>query len=146
MQELIDYFEKIGNSKAPKKGLRKAGDHVLKVEKDVANNIHYKYATGAGVDQLKRSKVRSYKKKAFIDVGLKGKMSDWEKAKGLYFNHYGFFHNGWHKDGTAKNRKKTGIDGKYITGSRWMDKAFDKSKEKAYEILKDEMLKEFKKL
>lgn len=64
----------------------------------------------------------------------------------VYFNHYGFYHNGWSKNGTAKNRKKNGVRGKYIAGSRWMDKAFDESKEQAYAILTEGLLEEFDKL
>lgn len=146
MQDLIDYFEKIQNTRAPKKALRKAGDHVLEVEKKVARREHRKYATGQGAEELKRSSIRRYKKQDFIDVGIKDGKSDWEKIKGLYFNHYGFYHNGWSKNGTAENRKKNGVRGKYIAGSRWMDKAFDESKEQAYAILTDGLLEEFNKL
>ena len=62
-----------------------------------------------------------------------------------YFNHYGFYHNAWRKDGTAKNRKSGKFSPRYIAGSRWMDEAFDKSKDKAYRIMEEELLKEFNK-
>lgn len=146
MQDLIDYFDKIQNTRAPKKALRKAGDHVLDVEKKVATREHRTYATGQGAQELKRSAIRSYKKQDFVDIGIKNKDVDWQKAKGLYFNHYGFYHNGWSKKGTAKNRKKNGVRGKYIAGSRWMDKAFDESKEQAYAILTEGLLEELNKL
>lgn len=146
MQDLIDYFDKIQNTRAPKKALRKAGDHVLEVERKVATREHHTYATGQGAKELKRSAIRSYKKQDFVDIGIKNKDVDWSKVKGLYFNHYGFYHNGWSKKGTAKNRKKNGVRGKYIAGSRWMDKAFDESKEQAYAILTEGLLEELNKL
>lgn len=135
MQELIDLFEQQTKVKTSKKALKTAGEEVLRIEKQVAGGRHSKWARPAGVNNLKKFPIRSYRGSAFIDIGIKGKQSknsntradEWGKVRGLYYNHYGFFHN---------------RTGKYIAGSRWMDTAFDKSEEKAFKILSEEMLKE----
>lgn len=146
IQELIDYFDKIGNTTVPKKALKKAGEHVRKVEVEVAKSSHSKYSrknSESGYNHLKSFPPRIKKGKGFVDIGLKDKggKSNWSSIKGLYFNHYGFYHNGWHKDGTAENRIKNGVKrGKYIAGSRWMDNAYEKSSNKAYELLEEGLL------
>ena len=145
IQELIDYFDKIGNKKVPKKALKKAGEHVKKVEKEVAESTHRRYSRNnsqSGAKHLKSFPPRMRKGKGFVDIGLKEKGgSNWDNIRGLYFNHYGFYHNGWHKEGTAENRIKHGKKkGKYIAGSRWMDTAYDKSANKAYELLEEGLL------
>lgn len=129
LQQLIDDFERQQKVKVSKDALKKAGDYVLEVEKKIVNQTHRKWARPKGIDNLRKFPIRSYQKSAYIDIGLKGKnaKTDWDAVKGLYFNHYGFFHN---------------KSGKYIAGSRWMDKAYDQSEEKALKILSDEMLKE----
>lgn len=144
IQELIDHFDKIGNKGVPKKALRKAGEHVRKVEKEVAESTHRKYSrknSESGANHLKKFPPRMSKGKGFIDIGLREKgKSNWENIRGLYFNHYGFYHNGWQKEGTAENRQKHGKKGKYIAGSRWMDNAYEKSADKAYELLEEGLL------
>ena len=144
IQELIDYFDKIGNKSVPKKALKKAGNHVREVEKRVAKSRHDKYSRRngeSGVNHLKSFPPRIRKNKGFIDIGLKDTKAPWDSIKGLYFNHYGFYHNGWHKDGTAENSIKNGVKkGKYIAGSRWMDSAYEESREKAYELLEEGLL------
>ena len=149
MQELIDHFDKIGETKTPRKALRKAGDHVLQVEKQVAQTKHIKYSrnsANSGRNQLKRFPERIRKKQSFVEIGLKEKNdgSRWDDIKGLYFNHYGFYHNGWKKKNTRTSRLKGQTKNKYIAGSRWMDVAFEKSAKKAYEILEKEMMEGLK--
>lgn len=145
MQELIDHFDKMGNQKVPKKALKQAGEYVRKVEKKVAESTHSKYSRNnseSGAKHLRSFPPRVRKGKGFVDIGLKEKgATNWDNVRGLYFNHYGFYHNGWHKQGTAKNRQNGGRKGKYIAGSRWMDRAYDQSADKAYEILEKELLK-----
>lgn len=145
IQELIDYFDKIGNKKVPKKALKKAGEYVRKVEVEVAKSTHSRYSrkdANSGANHIKSFPPRIRKGKGFVDIGLKdkGKESNWNAIRGLYFNHYGFYHNGWQTEGTAKNRIKHGKKGKYIAGSRWMDNAYDKSAEGAYEELEKGLL------
>ncbi|MGL5718292.1 MAG: hypothetical protein ACRCX2_35135 [Paraclostridium sp.] len=127
LQTLIDDFEKQTKVKVSKNALKKAGEYVLSVEKEVAGQEHDTWARPKGVNNLKKFPIRSYQGSAYIDIGLKGGKVDWSAVRGLYFNHYGFFHN------------KTG---KYVAGSRWMDIAYDKSEEKAFKMLSEEMLKE----
>lgn len=135
MQQLIDDFEQQTKVKVSKNALKKAGEYVLGVEKQVAGGRHNKWARPAGVNNLKKFPIRSYRGSAFIEIGIKGKKTkdaekrktEWDAVRGLYYNHYGFFHN---------------RTGKYVAGSRWMDTAFDKSEEQAYKILSNEMLKE----
>ena len=128
MRELIDHFEKQANVKVSKTALKKAGEHVLEVERQVASSTHNKWSRGnVGVENLRKFPIRSYQGCAFIDIGIKGAKTDWDKIRGLYFNHYGFHHN---------------KSGQYIAGSRWMDKAYEDSVEKAQKILSEEMLKE----
>lgn len=144
IQQLIDYFDKIGNQKVPKKALDQAGKHVLKVEKEVAQSTHNKYTRHVGYNNLKSFPPRVRKGKGTVDIGIKGS-SNWDAVKGLYFNHYGFYHNGWHREHTAKNRIQKGkSSGKYISGSRWMDNAYEKSSSEAYKILERELLEGLK--
>lgn len=145
VQELIDYFDKIGNKTVPKKALKKAGEHVRKVEVETARQKHYEYSRKngqSGINHLKSFPPRIKKGRGYVDIGLKekGGSSSWNNIRGLYFNHYGFYHNGWHKEGTAKNRIKNGKKGKYIAGSRWMDTAYEKSSNRAYELLEEGLL------
>ena len=144
IQELIDYFDKIGNKSVPKKALKKAGNHVKQVEKQVAQSRHSRYSRNngaSGVNHIQSFPPRMRKNKGYVDIGLKDKKAPWDSIRGLYFNHYGFYHNGWHKEGTAENRIKNGKQkGKYIAGSRWMDNAYDKSSDRAYELLEQGLL------
>lgn len=144
IQELIDYFDKIGNKSVPKKALRKAGNHVREVEQQVARETHDEYSRkngASGVNYLKSFPPRMRKNKGYIDIGMKDSKAPWDSIRGLYFNHYGFYHNGWSKEGTAENRIKNGVKkGKYIAGSRWMDTAYEKSSKKAYELLEEGLL------
>ena len=135
LQELIDDFEHQTKVKVSKNALKKAGEYVLGVEKDVVGGRHDKWARPMGINNLKKFPIRSYRGSAFIDIGIKGKKTkdadkrktEWSAVRGLFYNHYGFFHN---------------KSGQYIAGSRWMDVAYEKSEEQAFKILSNEMLKE----
>ena len=142
VQELINYYDKVGNKKVPKKALKKASKYVLEVEKDTAKNTHNKYSKKVGYNYLKSFPPRIYKDKGFVDIGLKDKDgSNWKKQKGLYYNHYGFHHNGWQNENTRKNRlKHNKKSGKFIAGSRWMDNAYDNSVDHAYELLEEGLM------
>lgn len=139
LQELIDQLHKMGGAvnKVGGKALRDAGDVVKEAQKKEAEKTHDKYSEEIGYKQIKRFPVRGKREgRKTIDIGIKSsrnnsksgsRNSDWDKQKGLYFNHYGFVHN---------------RSGKYITGSRWMDKAFEKSQDEAYEKIKKTLIKE----
>lgn len=135
LQDLIDDFEQQTKVKVSKNALKKAGEYVLGVEKNVVDKYHSDWARPMGINHLKKFPIRSYRGSAFIDIGIKGKKqknadkrkTEWDAVRGLYYNHYGFFHN---------------RTGNYVAGSRWMDKAFEQSEDEAYKILSNEMLKE----
>lgn len=145
LKELIDYYDKVNNVKSVKKAVKQGGEVILETEKQVAADRHRTYATGKGVAQLKLSSIRSKKKRAFIDAGIKNGKSDWNSVKGLYYNHYGFYHSGWHHKNTRKKRLAGDGQGHYIAGSRWMDDAFDKSISKAYAKVEEVLLEELNK-
>lgn len=145
LKELIDYYDKVSNVKSVKKAVREGGKVILDVEKKVAADTHKKYATGRAVTQLKLSSLRTKQKRAFIDAGIKNGKSDWNAVKGLYYNHYGFYHSGWHHTNTRKKRLAGDGQGHYITGSRWMDDAFDKSISQAYDKVEQILLEELNK-
>ena len=127
IQELVDYFDKQSKLKIGKKALKKAGLHVLKVERKVARRRHYRYSNKVGYKELKNFPLRNKNGNVLVDIGIKGKKVDWQKIKGIYYNHYGFWHN------------KTG---QYVAGSRWMDTAYVESVEGAYKIIAHELTKE----
>lgn len=135
MQELIDYFDRQAKIKVSKNALKQAGVFVQEEEVRVAEERHRKYARPMGSKHIKKFPIRNYHGSAFIDIGIKlkkgsGDVDEWSAIRGLYFNHYGFWHN---------------RTGNYIVGSGWMDTAFDNSKEGAYEILERAMWGEINK-
>lgn len=145
-KELVDFFDRKCNIEVPNKALKSAGEKVLDIEKQVAKSTHNKYSTGKGAANIKKFPIRKYQGKTFIDIGLReNNATNWNEVKGLYFNHYGFYHNGYSSKGTRKNRRNEKFRPTYIAGSRWMDTAFEKSKDIAYKTIADEMLKEFSK-
>lgn len=139
MQELIDKLkklDKVGN-KVCNKALKTAGEEVRKVQENVAKRTHNKYSEKVGYQELKVHGIKNRKSggKA-VDIGLRVKggtektgtgkrSSQWDRAKGLWFNNYGFYHN---------------LTGKYITGSDWMGTAYEESSDKAYKIIKDNLI------
>ena len=127
MNELLNKLEKmkLAPNKVAKRALKKAGKHVLDVQKDVAGKEHHKYATGAGKSGL-NLKTGTSRKNAVVDVGITNK-SNWDQVKGLYFNNYGFYHN---------------RTGRYVAGSQWITTAYKQSAKGAYQIVKDELVKE----
>lgn len=149
LDELIKKLEKIEHTpeKITKKALKEAGDHVKKVEVAVAKAEHHRYSENVGWKEIKKYGVRSKKGGSqVIDIGLKGRRTakqkkqdaknkklgksrptHWDKIKGLWFNNYGFYH----------NRTK-----QYVSGSNWIGKAYKESSDQAYNIIRDELLKE----
>ena len=154
MQELVDTLDnmlKVGD-KTSKEALQKAGDYVKDKEVAVAKRVHGKqnnkgYSQDVGWKELKRYPVKmSRKGNKFVDIGIRASVSGtqkkkeladakagvkrathWDKIKGLWFNHYGFFHN---------------RTGNYVAGSNWMDSAYEDSVEGAYSIIRENIEKD----
>lgn len=152
MQELIDKLQKMedAGNKIANSALREAGEVVKSAEVEEAKKAHTdnsKYSQNVGWKEIKKYNVRLSKKGTkVIDIGLKGsrtpsqkkkdakaqasgvaRATHWDKIKGLYFNNYGFYHN---------------ITGEYVAGSNWLGKAYDKSVDDAYEIIRQKLIKE----
>lgn len=148
MQELIDKLQKMedAGNKIANSALREAGEVVKSAEVEEAKK-HNKYSEDVGWKEIKKYNVKLSKKGTkIIDIGLKGsqtpsqkkkdakakasgvaRATHWDKIKGLYFNNYGFYHN---------------ITGEYVAGSNWLGKAYDKSVDDAYEIIRQKLIKE----
>lgn len=148
MQELIDKLQKMedAGNKIANSALREAGEVVKSAEVEEAKK-HNKYSEDVGWKEIKKYNVKLSKKGTkIIDIGLKGSQTPsqkkkdakakasgvaratrWDKIKGLYFNNYGFYHN---------------ITGEYVAGSNWLGKAYDKSVDDAYEIIRQKLIKE----
>lgn len=149
IKELFDTLEKMDKKGATigKNALNEAGEHVRKVEQQVAKRTHHEYSEDVGWKELKKYPIRTGKHGSrFVSVGIRAKATKklkerdeankkagayrptyWDKVKGLWYNNYGFVHN------------KTG---KYVAGSNWIDEAYEESIPGAYEKIKDEILKE----
>ena len=127
MNELLNKLERmqLAPNKIAKKALKEAGNHVLESQIKVARTVHKKYSTGAGVKEL-NVQASTFAGNHVVDVGINSK-SNWDKVKGLYFNHYGFYN------------KRTGT---YVAGSGWINIAYKQSVKGAYTIVKNELLKE----
>ena len=149
MQELVDTLDKMlkVGDKTSKQALQKAGDYVKEKEVAVAKRTHNKYSENVGWQELKRYPVKMGRKGGkFVNIGIRASVSGkqkkkemadakagikrathWDKIKGLWFAHYGFYHN---------------RTGNYIAGSNWMDTAYDDSVEGAYKIIRENIEKD----
>lgn len=151
MQELTDTLDmmlKVGD-KTAKSSLAKAGDYVKKKEVSTAKRVHGTgngkgYSEDVGWKEIKRYPVKIGKKGGkFVNIGFRASVSGkqrkkeesdskagvkrathWDKIKGLWFNHYGFYHN---------------RTGQYVAGSQWMDSAFDDSVDGAFRIIREDI-------
>lgn len=148
MDELLDQLKKMNDApeKVSKKALQKAGQHVKDVEVEVAKEEHKKYSQDVGWKEIKKYGVRTRRSGSqYVDIGLRGRRTasqkkkdeanklagksrptHWDKIKGLWFVNFGFYHN---------------RTGEYIAGSNWIGKAYEESSEKAYRIIKEEIVK-----
>ena len=148
MQQLVDKLEKMqdAGNKIANTALQKAGEVIKEAEVEEAKK-HNKYSQDVGWKEIKKYRVRVSKKGTkVIDIGLKAsrtasqkkkeakakasgaaRATHWDKIRGIYFNNYGFYHN---------------RTGEYIAGSNWMGKAYDKSADEAYEIIRQQLITE----
>lgn len=149
MKELLEKLNELSEApeKAGKRALQKAGEHVKDVEVEVAKSEHNEYSQNVGWKELKKYGVKTKKSGSqVIDIGLRGKRTasqkkkdqsnksagvsrptHWDRIKGLWYNNWGFYHN---------------RTGKYVAGTNWIGKAYEKSSDKAYEIIRAEIIKE----
>lgn len=122
---LMQKFENLKDRsmKNGKQIVNKAAEVVLKQQKiDAPRN------TGKGADSLKITEVKLYKASVYARIGIS--KDNWEVAKGLWYQHFGYHNNGL-----------GGIfGGKFVaTHAGWMNQSFDKCKDKAYAILYNEI-------
>ena len=80
--------------------------------------------TGKGADNLRITETKLYKTAVYAKIGIDSK--NWEVTKGLWFQHFGYHNNGL-----------GGIfGGRFVaTHAGWMNKSFDKCKDRAYEVM-----------
>ncbi len=89
IQTLLKKLDKLSHLEV-EKAVDKCADKLEKAIQDKAktfSTIEYLY--------IKKNKPRIYTNSAFIDIGLKNENADFEKWKGLWYQNWGFFNNGW---------------------------------------------------
>lgn len=131
---LINKIEKMGlaGNQAARKSLKKAAKPIVQQQKQDGPRHAGGPANGKsmhGADALKVGPIRTSKhKNKYVQIGIVDS-AVWEYAKGVYFQHHGFYN--W-------------VSRKYIAGSQWMDKSFEKAKGEAAKILIDALERELK--
>ena len=134
LDNLIGKLETMGRagSNAANKGLKKAGKIIVAQQKLDAPRHKGGPANGKskhGADALKVGPIRTSKSKnKYVQIGIVDS-AVWEYAKGVYFQHHGFYN--W-------------VSKRYIAGSQWMDKSFEKAKSQSAKILIDALERELK--
>lgn len=132
IDELINKLEKIGRAgkTVANKALKEAGRVVVAQQKIDAPRHKGGPSNGKtkhGGDALKVGRIRTSKSKnSYVQIGITD-AKVWEYAKGIYFQHHGFYN----------HRAK-----KYIAGSQWVTKSFKKVKKEAAKVMKDALKKE----
>lgn len=121
--ELMNDLKNLGNvgNKIGRQAVQEGAQIVLKQQKsdaprDANSNNH-------GSDELNIAKIKKYAKSGTVVARIGITSENWEKVKGLYFNHYGFEHH---------------ISGKFVAPHvGWMNDSFKKCKEKAAKTMLD---------
>lgn len=142
IDELIKKLENMQKApdKVVDKALKAAAEIVKETEIATVKKLHNKYSEDIGYKEIKTFSVKRTKTGAkIIQTGIrgsqnkkrraaKGRRSDhWSRIRGLWFNNFGFYN------------EKTG---KYVAGSNWIGKSFEDCKDKAYEKMKEVVLRE----
>lgn len=107
MEELVQKLESMGKvaNKVSTDALKAGGTVIVNRQKSDAPHL-----TGEGQKALKVGRIRTAKSKnKYVQIGIPDG-DTWMKAKGIYFQHYGFYN----------HRAK-----RYIAGTLWMDKAME---------------------
>lgn len=135
IDSLVDKLETMGRAgkTAANKALREAGAVIVKQQQIDGPRHKGGPANGKnkhGADALKVGKIRTAKasKNKYVQIGITDR-EVWEYAKGVYFQHHGFYN----------HRTK-----RYVAGSQWFNKSFEKSKNRAASILKQALERELK--
>lgn len=134
--------------KVCQKALKVAGEEVRKIEVQTAIEKHNKYSEKIGYKEIKVLPMYGPRNKKICPIGIRVRFTPkqatkqaklkasgkyratyWDKVKGLWYNNYGFYHNKTHN---------------YVAGTDWIGVAFDKSQDKAYEIIQEELGKGLK--
>ena len=131
---LISKVEKLGlaGNAVARRSLKRAAKPIVQQQKMDAPRNKNGPSNGRsmhGADALKVGPIRTSKhKNRYVQIGIVD-AKVWEYAQGVYFQHHGFYN--W-------------VSRKYIAGSQWMDKSFEKAKSQAAKILIDELERELK--
>lgn len=135
LDNLIYKIEKMGDAgnQVARRTLKKAAKPIVQQQKIDAPRNKNGPSNGRskhGGDALKVGPIRTAKKSKnkYVQIGITDSKV-WEFAQGVYFQHHGFYN--W-------------VSRKYIAGSQWMDKSFEKAKSQAAKILIDALEKELK--
>lgn len=132
MDQLLSQLEKMGKagSNAANKSLKEAARAIVTGQQSDGPKHKGGPSNGRsmhGVDALKVGSIKTAKSKnKYVQIGITDS-AVWQNAQGIYFQHHGFYN---------KRTKK------YIAGSQWMDKSFEKHKDKAASIMMNALEKE----
>ena len=134
LDHLIYKIEKLGmaGNQVARRSLKKAAKPIVMQQKQDGPRHKGGPANGKskhGADALKVGPIRTSKSKnKYVQIGIVDS-AVWEYAKGVYFQHHGFYN--W-------------VSNRYIAGSQWMDKSFEKAKSQSAKILIDALERELK--
>ena len=134
-EQLVQKLERMGQAgnKIANTALKESAKIVVDEQKKDAPRHSGSPSRGKkqhGYEGLQVGKIRTAKasKNKYVQIGINGKGYDyWDIVAGVYFQHYGY-HNHW--------------NGRYYAGSLWMDKSFNKVKDKAAKVMIDHLKKE----
>lgn len=126
LDELLKKLESMGtaSNKVSTSALKAGGKIVVDKQRQDAPKD-----TGAGANALKVGKITTAKSKnKYVQIGIPDG-DTWMKAKGIYFQHYGFYNH---------------VVKRYIAGTLWMDKSMMAVKSQVEAAMKNELEKGLK--
>ena len=134
-EQLVQKLERMGQAgnKIANTALKEAGEIIVQQQKQDAPRHPGKPSRDKkqhGYEGLQVGRIRTAKasKNKYVQIGINGSGYDyWDTVAGVYFQHHGY-HN--HRNG------------KYYAGSLWMDKSFNKAKDRAAQVMINHLKKE----
>lgn len=134
-EQLTQKLERMGQAgnKIANTALKESGEIIVKQQQKDAPRHPGSPSRGKakhGYEGLQVGKIKTAKasKNKYVQIGINGSGYDyWDTVAGVYFQHHGY-HNHW--------------NGRYYAGSLWMDKTFEKTKDKAAKVMIDHLKKE----